>query len=449
MENVASSNKTIVILGASYGGAHAAQILAAGLPDGWRIVLIDRNSHINHVYVMPRFAVLPGHEYKAFIPYDNVFLTGPNTTPHIHLHAHVVSLTPKSITLSKAFPELGIPSTTLPYDYAVYALGSQLPPPLNLWGENKILRVIRANHFFIREQYHGLKSEAIEWLKEHQKTVEGAPSILVVGGGALGVQYATDIANVYPSKKVTLLHSRLQLLPRFDKAMHDEIYQAATGLGIEVILGERLDLSSVDEKSPRKNPDGQRIVTTVSGRELAADLLLLCTGQTPNTDILRAMDPATVNPQNRLAHILRTMQIGALPLPNENEKHEELLEKGSMDESTPYPNIFAIGDAANAFGAIAAGHTAYFQAEVAARNILRLIKKVEAKASNAEKVKEEPLETYTPGAPGIKVSLGLRKAVVQHDDKVEVWNNGKDDLDAAVTWKIFGYKVEKDEDMYP
>lgn len=28
---------------------------------------------------------------------------------------------------------------------------------------------------------------------------------------------------------------------------------------------------------------------------------------------------------------------------------------------TPYPNMFVIGDAADAFGAIPAGHTAYYQ----------------------------------------------------------------------------------------
>ena len=59
----AGSTKTVVVLGASYGGpymmlaffqpkltnltikgAHAAQVLAANLPDDWRVILIDRNS---------------------------------------------------------------------------------------------------------------------------------------------------------------------------------------------------------------------------------------------------------------------------------------------------------------------------------------------------------------------------------------------------------------------
>jgi hypothetical protein len=66
------------------------------------------------------------------------------------------------------------------------------------------------------------------------------------------------------------------------------------------------------------------------------------------------------------------------------------------EEETPYPHIFVVGDAADAFGALKAGHTAYFQAEVAARNIVRLI--------NGD---GDKLERYTPGAPAIKVTLGM------------------------------------------
>lgn len=41
---------------------------------------------------------------------------------------------------------------------------------------------------------------------------------------------------------------------------------------------------------------------------------------------------------------------------------------------TSHPNVFVIGDAADAFGAINAGHTAWDQATVAGQNILALIK---------------------------------------------------------------------------
>jgi NADPH-dependent 2,4-dienoyl-CoA reductase/sulfur reductase-like enzyme len=69
---------------------------------------------------------------------------------------------------------------------------------------------------------------------------------------------------------------------------------------------------------------------------------------------------------------------------------------------TSYPHIFAIGDAADAFGAVPAGHNAYAQGEVAARNIITLIKHRAAGGGSTPE-----LEQYTPGEPAIKVSLGL------------------------------------------
>jgi NADH dehydrogenase FAD-containing subunit len=87
-------------------------------------------------------------------------------------------------------------------------------------------------------------------------------------------------------------------------------------------------------------------------------------------------------------------------------------------------HIFAIGDCAES-GAIQAGHTAHWQAEVAARNILRLIERREGRGKGRSKSAasagtvaaqgtsgvvvsgEEELEAYKPGLPSIKISLGL------------------------------------------
>lgn len=40
-------SRTIVVLGAAYAGYRAAQVLAAGVPDDWRIVVIDKSTHFN------------------------------------------------------------------------------------------------------------------------------------------------------------------------------------------------------------------------------------------------------------------------------------------------------------------------------------------------------------------------------------------------------------------
>ncbi|KZP24014.1 FAD/NAD(P)-binding domain-containing protein [Athelia psychrophila] len=419
--------KTVAVLGGSYGGYHAAQILAEGLPEGWRVVLIDRNSHVNHVYVLSRYGVLPGHEHKAFIPYTRAF----HSVEHLNLHASITSLSTHSLTLSKSFPEHGL-TDVLHFDYAIYALGSHLPSPINLWGAPPPIKGASAPE----APYGGTKVESMAWLQHHQQAVGAADSVLVVGGGALGIQYATDIAAVHPGKRVTLLHSRHRLLPRFDPSMHSEILEAMEELRVNVILGERLDLDSTREEPPKRNQAGQRIVRTVTGREVAADLLLLCTGQQANTELLESMDSRTVVRQNGMAKVLRTLQLG---IDSETEK---------VEEYTPYPHLFAIGDAADSFGAINAGHTAYYQGEVAARNILKLVGLQEREESGARDTSEDDeLEHYEPGPPGIKVTLGLRKSVFQSQGVVGTKNDGVEDLQAGYMWASHGFPDASDDDM--
>ena len=50
-----------------------------------------------------------------------------------------------------------------------------------------------------------------------------------------------------------------------------------------------------------------------------------------------------------------------------------------------------------------AGHNAFFQGEVAARNIIKLVRRMEHTAG----AEDWKLEKYSPGPPAIKVSLGL------------------------------------------
>ncbi|KAJ3818707.1 hypothetical protein EV361DRAFT_949734 [Lentinula raphanica] len=507
--------KTVLVLGGAYAGARAVQILSKGLPKKWRIILVDRNTHINHVYVFPRLAVLPGHEHKGFIPFHK--LLDPNRTRDLCLHATVRSVHPSYVVLDRSFPEKGIHTPEIHFDYLIYALGSTLPAPLDLWGSHPHSGRVSSpakGHVSGSKPYGGTKREGIAWLKAHQEVIEASESILVVGGGALGIQFATDIAAIHPGKRITLLHSRPRLLPRFDERMHTEIFETLLALNIQVILGDRLDIQSIAEGLNTKlNEKGQCIAQTLQGRKVAADLILLCTGQKPNTQFLSKMDPRCVNPHGGLAHVLRTMQLGTIPttrihrrsdsssststsnsMPPPEEELADVLAQvdltGNVDsnseastssihdetakdsepicdetleeaETTPYPNIFVAGDSADAFGAIPAGHTAYYQGEVAARNVLRLIQRsdrmnhsrIQAQETEDSIFSEEtdldgPLEHYTPGLPAIKISLGLTKATYQANGIVRTSDDGVPDLNAAAIWGFFGYEVEREEDMY-
>lgn len=106
----------------------------------------------------------------------------------------------------------------------------------------------------------------------------------------LRAEFASDIAAVYPQKRVTLLHSRPRLLPRFDNAMHEEgeccvllcrtklrcgaALQGLQELNVRVILGERQDFTSIQHTSATKKSSEPRVVRTLSGQEISADLLV-------------------------------------------------------------------------------------------------------------------------------------------------------------------------------
>lgn len=137
--------------------------------------------------------------------------------------------------------------------------------------------------------------------------------------------------------------------------------------------------------------------------------------------------PSPVDTLVELDHAL------SAPMSSIASTHEKVMEPEADPSYDPhtcvYPHLFAIGDAADTFGACKAGYTAYYQGEVAARNVIKLIKgnagtlelpfrrltftpgegKMESVSLGAEGDSERDLELeeYVPGLPMIKVSLGL------------------------------------------
>lgn len=111
-----------------------------------------------------------------------------------------------------------------------------------------------------------------------------------------------------------------------------------------------------------------------------------------------------------LIRVRKSLQVDAGPRASKQSISSQLA-NASLDDSSAslehkeagpvYSHIFAVGDAADAFGAIPAGHNAYAQGNIAAKNVIHLIKNCESKDVVVE------LEDYVPGPPSIKVSLGM------------------------------------------
>ncbi|KAG8215634.1 hypothetical protein J3R82DRAFT_7504 [Butyriboletus roseoflavus] len=490
--------KTVAVLGGSYGGNRAAQVLTAGLPSGWRVVLVDRNSHFNHVYNLPRYTVLPGHEHKAFIPYDNLFSSPSHLHKRVHgtitsFHPHHITYTPHADSGPATSTPSGSPPVetteekTLHFNYAIYALGSHLPSPIKLWeSRDTDFSSSQAQELACSDlergsqctndirRYMGTKQESVSRLRSRQRRIGAARRVLVVGGGALGIQFASDIAAIYPRKSVTLLHSRLRLLPRFDEALGDEIYQALQELGVRVMLGEQLDMSSLQGDGTNAFGDQETMtVKTVKGREIEADLVsgMVRVSRTMQVLTLREKDTTldegnldirsiTENsptlcgavppsPIDTLVELDSALPASMLP----SASNHEMFVESEVDASYVYRHLFAIGDAADAFGACKAGHTAYYQGEVAARNVIKLVKgegKMEGFSPDAEGGSEEglELEEYAPSLPMIKISLGLTRSAYEVAGVVGTKDDGTDDLGAASVWGAYGYRDIDNEGMW-
>ncbi|KAF9652776.1 hypothetical protein BDM02DRAFT_3266130 [Thelephora ganbajun] len=486
--------KTVVVLGASYAGKAVHQLVEK-LPEDWRVVVIERNTHFNHLYTLPRLAVLRGHEHKAFIPYTKLFKPKacPGCAPatdlpepvqcHDFIHANVTSIEAHRVNFARLSTrpcDVDTPSY-VDFDYLVYGLGSRLPAPINIWSPSRSIGPGTPNDsqesLLLDDDHDGTKTKSRQWLRTAHHRIKAATSVLVIGGGALGVQFATDVADVYPNKEVTLVHSRDQLLPRFDRWMHDTVMDRLREMNVRTLLNTRIDLNSLKtppaspytcgipasesvgtldlsptfstpdlSESPCPTPplvsphlpsfmlpspvvqaeDSCTTIRTTDGREINADLILFCTGQTHNTSFLEMLSPKSINyERGSAAYVMPSLQLGTKA------------DNGEVRLSE-YPHIFVIGDAADAFGALKSGSAAWCQAsnsphaEHAVKNIVRLIEG-----------RDSELESYTPPPVGIKVSLGLKYAAHQTSKQTfEKKENCCETLGINNMWKRRGLSLD-------
>jgi NADH dehydrogenase FAD-containing subunit len=230
-----SSPKNVVVIGASFAGYHAARQLAHLLPTGYRVVVIEPNSHFNFTWAFPRFAVVGGSERKAFIPYGGYLSGAPKGSWEL-IKDSVVEISKSAVRLKSKME--------IEYAYLVVATGCKADAPSRLNAAER--------------------DDAVAELKSLQGKIERAGNVVVVGGGPAGVELAADAKAMYPKKNVTLVHSRKQLLHAFGSRLHDAAMVELERLGVRVVLGERPALT--EEKN------GSMALS--SGETLEYDLLV-------------------------------------------------------------------------------------------------------------------------------------------------------------------------------
>lgn len=233
--------------------------------------------------------------------------------------------------------------------------------------------------------------------------------------------------------------------------MHELLYEDLVKLNVEIILEDKVLIDGNTHVDFDGHVQEKRIIT-MNGKRIECDLLLLCTGQKPNTELMAELSPLSVDNQSGLVKVTRSMQL-AEPILESYERNkgnnndvnatdnksykfsQRSLEATKIENLKLKPsklsNIFVVGDSADAFGAIKAGRYGWFQAQTASENILKLIKENDEEPSN-----------YYPDKPSIKISIGLTKSIILMDDKITINDKVPVDLDVASIWKARNANTE-------
>jgi len=204
-------------------GTKAAEQLALSLHGRFRVLLIEKNSHFQHLFAFPRFAITSTVDtQKAFIPYgDHTFGACPPGSGKF-IQAKVTGVSKSTIQLDRKVLLDNIYQDSIPYAFLIIATGTKLSPPSSMPGSEKM--------------------DGVAYLQKHARIVSESQQIVVIGGGAVGIQTATDIKEIYPEKSVTLVHSRKYVMNKFDPKLHDIIADRCKELGINMKLGSRVKL---------------------------------------------------------------------------------------------------------------------------------------------------------------------------------------------------------------
>jgi len=239
-------NQHVVIVGGGYGGIK----LASNLKGKGSFTLIDPKDSFHHNMAALRAATVPGFYSKTFIPYKPTF--GENFKQAAVKSIDAIN---KKVILSN--------DECVPYTELVIATGSGGPFP----GKCDSLECSSSK---LAQQYEDFTCE-----------VQKAENIVIVGGGAVGVEMSGEIRDSFPDKKITILHGGKDIVnSTLEEKARANIMEKLKEKNIDVLFGERVtNMCDIELNKTKSNIQ----VETSSGKVLSADLVIPCFGSSTNT----------------------------------------------------------------------------------------------------------------------------------------------------------------------
>lgn len=156
---------------------------------------------------------------------------------------------------------------------------------IEIEGEDGRADRITGDHFLIACGTRPAESASIVldgeriWSSDQLSQIQEIPKhLIVVGGGVIGLEYASMLTAL--GGEVTLIDARKRLLDFVDEEIVDTLTFHMRRHGVTFRLGEKVASCAIEERS------GRRVVVASleSGKTVVADALLYAVGRQPNTD---------------------------------------------------------------------------------------------------------------------------------------------------------------------
>lgn len=243
--------KKIVIIGGGFTGTRCARIFEKD--DLFEVTLIDKKPYFEFTPSILRTILEPEHEKKIQILHKD-YLKKTRI-----IVDEVIDVSEKWVRTKK---------NKIDFDYLVIASGSDYSKPIK---EPEIISSNRARELAM---YH--------------KRLEKADSVLIIGGGLVGVELAAEICTHYKDKEITICHSHDGLIERNHPKARRYVENFLKKHGVKIILEERA-----------KKKEGKRIITE-KGRKISADMVFMTVGIKSNYEFLKKNFSKLLNKRNQI-----------------------------------------------------------------------------------------------------------------------------------------------------
>tara|TARA_Y100000310_G_scaffold70474_1_gene66159 strand:+ start:18776 stop:19813 length:1038 start_codon:yes stop_codon:yes gene_type:complete len=228
--------KRVVIVGGGFAGSK----IAKKLENSFDVTLIDNKDYFEFTPSVLRTIVEPQHAKKIQILHKNYL------NKAVIVKGDIIGVTKKEVIT---------PKHTVSYDYLVICTGSDYNSPIK---EKDMVIAARAKE-----------------LVSYANKLKKAKSVLIIGGGLVGVELAAEIIEKYPDKKITIIHGSKELIERNPEKARNYAYNFFKERDVNIIFNELVKGKT------------NKTFKTNKGKKITADLVFSCIGIKPNSECLK------------------------------------------------------------------------------------------------------------------------------------------------------------------